>query len=102
MIIVSSYPYQSGVPLILWGSIRLCMQGQEAFLVASMGSSAVLLLFNRVMHTCNLHIASELDNMLGGLACARMTFMGGIESTGIAIPPVIVSLHWMGRVVALP
>lgn len=90
-IIVSHRP--AGVLLILWVTIRCSQRGKEMLMMASMGSIAVQLLLDTVMHIRNFHNTSELGNMSGGLACTIVVFVGSAKSTGVTVPPVIASFN---------
>ena len=70
-------------------------------MVARVGCLSVLLLLRGAMHVCNFHFASEMRIVSICLAGASIALMRGIETTRVTIPPVVVSLNWMGRVAAL-
>jgi hypothetical protein len=65
------------------------------------GGVAIPLLFRWEVHIHNLLVSSEVGKVSGSLACAGTSVVGSVESAREAIPPVVVSLDWMGLVVAL-
>jgi hypothetical protein len=60
------------------------------------------LLVNGEVHVCNLVVVREVGNVAGQWTGAGGAIVRSVKPTGETIPPIVVFLDRMGRVVALP